>query len=117
MRGRNSAMAKTAKKKARLKGKSAPKRTTQSASKSAAKSKSKAASKAPLYLTEADVQRLATVKDAIATLELMFETWPDATTSNLPRQRAQIGQGSFNLMGAAWGASDIYGLKAYYGAP
>jgi len=77
----------------------------------------KPAAKGPLYLTEADVQRLVTVKDAIATLELAFETWPDPTTTNLPRQRAQIGKGSFNLMGAALGASEIFGLKAYLGAP
>jgi ornithine cyclodeaminase/alanine dehydrogenase-like protein (mu-crystallin family) len=79
------------------------------------KPKAKPARKGPLYLTEADVQRLVTVKDAITTLELMFETWPDPTTTNLPRQRAQIGKGSFNLMGAALGASEIFGLKAYYG--
>ncbi|MFZ2065049.1 MAG: hypothetical protein WAV27_03630, partial [Xanthobacteraceae bacterium] len=60
----------------------------------------KSAPKSPLYLTETDVQRLATVKDAIATLELMFETWRDPATINLPRQRAQTGKGSFNLMGA-----------------
>ncbi len=87
------------------------------ASKKTAKKKAKAAPKGPLYLTEDDVQRLVTVKDAIATLELLFETWPDPATVNLPRQRAPIGKGSFNLMGAAWGASEIFGLKAYYGAP
>jgi ornithine cyclodeaminase/alanine dehydrogenase-like protein (mu-crystallin family) len=71
---------------------------------------------APLYLTEADVQRLASVEDAIAALELLFKTWPDPATINLPRQRAQIGKGNFNLMGAAWGAGEIFGLKAYFGA-
>ena len=78
---------------------------------------SKSAPNGPLYLTEADVQRLVTVADAIATLERLFATWSDPATSNLPRQRAPIGKGSFNLMGAAWGASEIFGLKAYYGAP
>ncbi len=74
------------------------------------KAKSKAAlPKAPLYLTEADVRRLVTVKDAIATLELLFETWPDPATVNLPRQRAPIGNGAFNLMGAAWGAPNCSG--------
>ena len=29
----------------------------------------------PIYLTEADVGRLVTVKDAIATLEELFATW------------------------------------------
>jgi ornithine cyclodeaminase/alanine dehydrogenase-like protein (mu-crystallin family) len=77
----------------------------------------KAAAKGPLYLTEADVVRLVGVKDAIATLELLFETWPDPATVNLPRQRAPVGSGAFNLMGAAWGASEVFGLKAYFGAP
>jgi alanine dehydrogenase len=86
--------------------------------KSAIKSKRKASpvNNGPLYLSEADVQRLASVKDAIDALELMFETWPDPATVNLPRQRAQIGKGNFNLMGAAWGAGEIFGLKAYFGA-
>ena len=75
------------------------------------------AGKGPLYLTEEDVRRLVTVKDAIATLELLFESWPEPGTVNLPRQRAAVGGGSFNLMGAAWGAAEIFGLKAYYGAP
>jgi alanine dehydrogenase len=96
--------------------KAATKRKTKSKTASKTKKRLKAAIKGPLYLTEADVTRLVTVKDAIATLELLFETWPDPATVNLPRQRAPIGNGSFNLMGAAWGASEIFGLKAYYGA-
>src|SRR5262249_29406600 len=39
----------------------------------------------PIYLTEADVGRLVTVKDAIATLETLFATWGQPSTSNLPR--------------------------------
>src|SRR5262245_9295178 len=70
---------------------------------------------APIYLTEADVGRLATVKDAIAVLEELFATWGQPTTSNLPRQRARLPGGAFNLMGAAYGAKNVYGLKAYAG--
>jgi ornithine cyclodeaminase/alanine dehydrogenase-like protein (mu-crystallin family) len=44
----------------------------------------------------------------------LFETWPDPATVNLTRQRAQIGSGNFNLMGAAWGAGEIFGLKTYF---
>src|SRR5262247_1941657 len=58
----------------------------------------------PIYLTEADVGRLVTVKDAIATLEALFATWGQPSTSNLPRQRARLAGGAFNLMGAAYGA-------------
>ncbi len=104
--------------KASRKGKAKTKAATRSKTKAATTNKSKAAParKGPLYLSEDDVQRLVSVKDAIAALELLFKTWGDAATVNLPRQRARIGKGSFNLMGAAWGAADIFGLKAYYGA-
>src|ERR1700758_3293291 len=47
----------------------------------------------PIYLTEADVGRLVTVKDAIATLEALFATWGQPSTSNLPRQRARLAGG------------------------
>jgi alanine dehydrogenase len=80
----------------------------------ASKVKGKLPGDGPLYLTEADVQQLANVKDAIAALEQLFETWPDPATVNLPRQRAQIGNDNFNLMGAAWGTGEIFGLKAYF---
>jgi alanine dehydrogenase len=68
-----------------------------------------------IYLTEADVGRLVTVKDAIATLEELFATWGQPSTSNLPRQRARLAGGAFNLMGAAYGAKNVHGLKAYAG--
>ena len=69
----------------------------------------------PIYLTEAEVGRLVTVKDAIATLEDLFATWGQPSTVNLPRQRARLAGGSFNLMGAAYGAKGVHGLKAYAG--
>jgi alanine dehydrogenase len=68
----------------------------------------------PLYLSEADVARLVTVKDAIAVLEEAFGLWRDAGTTNLPRQRARLAGGSFNLMGAACERKGIFGLKAYF---
>ena len=68
-----------------------------------------------IYITEADVSRLVTVKDAITTLEELFATWGQPGTSNLPRQRAKLAGGAFNLMGAAYGAKNVHGLKAYAG--
>ena len=84
--------------------------------KTAGKPKTKAAARveAPIYLTEEDVCRLVTVKDAIATLEDLFATWSDPATVNLPRQRGRVGPSTFNLMGAAWGAKSLFGLKAYF---
>ena len=55
----------------------------------------------PIYLTEADVGRLVTVEDAIATLEELFATWGQPSTANLPRQRARFAGGAFNLMGTS----------------
>ena len=69
----------------------------------------------PIYLTETDVGRLVTVKDAITALEELFATWGEPATSNLPRQRAGLAGGAFNLMGAAYGAKHVHGLKAYAG--
>jgi alanine dehydrogenase len=69
----------------------------------------------PLYITEAEVARLVTVRDAIAALEEMFAAWGDPLVQNLPRQRAKLPVGAFNHMGASYGAKKIYGLKAYAG--
>jgi alanine dehydrogenase len=66
-----------------------------------------------IYITEADVQRLVTVKDAIATLEELFATWGQPSTANIPRRRARLPGGALNLMGASYGAKNVYGLKAY----
>jgi alanine dehydrogenase len=113
--------AKRLKRQAKSKANTKPKRQAAAKSKSKLKSpklkslsKLKAAGKAPLYLTETDVRRLVTVKDAMAALEALFATWSDPATVNLPRQRARVRDGALNLMGAAWGARQIFGLKAYY---
>jgi len=68
-----------------------------------------------IYITEDEVGRLVTVKDAIAVLEELFATWGQPGTGNLPRQRAKLAGGAFNLMGAAYGAKNVHGLKAYAG--
>jgi len=70
---------------------------------------------APIYITEAEVARLVTVKDAIAALDELFATWGSPGTTNLPRQRARLPNGAFNHMGAAYLAKNVYGLKAYAG--
>ena len=99
--------------KTRAKAKAAPKAKAKIAARTTAKiAPTRTGS---LYLTEDDVRKLVTVKDAIATLENLFATWAEPSTINLPRQRARIGHGSFNLMGAAWGPKQLFGLKAYYG--
>jgi ornithine cyclodeaminase/alanine dehydrogenase-like protein (mu-crystallin family) len=67
----------------------------------------------PLFLTEEDVRPLVTMGDAIAALEAAFATWGEPGTANLPRQRAPLPPRAFNLMGAAYAAGGVFGLKAY----
>jgi ornithine cyclodeaminase/alanine dehydrogenase-like protein (mu-crystallin family) len=68
-----------------------------------------------IYITEAEVGRLVTVEDAMTVLEELFATWGQPSTDNIPRRRARLPGGAFNLMGAAYGAKNVYGLKAYAG--
>jgi ornithine cyclodeaminase/alanine dehydrogenase-like protein (mu-crystallin family) len=72
-------------------------------------------STSPLYLTEADVARLVTIKDAIDTNAEAFAAWRDPRTTNLPRRRAPLHPGALNLMGATYGAKGVLGHKAYFG--
>lgn len=74
-------------------------------------------SERPLYLTEADVAALADIRDAIDALEEAFASWRDAGTANMPRQRAPLPGGMFNLMGSVYARRGVYGLKAYGGGP
>ena len=69
----------------------------------------------PLYLTEADVARLADISDAIDSLEQAFGAWRDPGTANMPRQRAPLPTGFFNLMGSVYAHKGVYGLKGYAG--
>ena len=70
----------------------------------------------PLYLTEADVARLVTVDDAMTVLAEAFATWGSPGTVNLPRQRAQLGDGTFNLMGAVYAAKLIRIIERHLAA-
>ena len=101
--------------KAKIKVAAKSKPGAKTAAKTGTKARSKARNDGPIFLSEGDVQSLVSVKDAIATLEDLFATWSDPTTINMPRQRAKAGDGTFNLMGAAWGPKQLFGLKAYFG--
>lgn len=71
----------------------------------------------PVYLTEANVGELADIADAVHALEEAFAAWRDPGTANIPRQRAPLPGGFFNLMGSVYGRKGVYGLKAYGGGP
>ena len=68
-----------------------------------------------LYLTDADVDRLATMDDAVAAVEDGFRHWRRDGTENLPRQRLPLPVRSLNLMAASSPSLGICGLKAYFG--
>lgn len=69
----------------------------------------------PLFLTEDDVRDLVTVKHAIDALDGCFGA-PDGDVHVLPRQRAPLPGGPFQVMAATY-APRAFGLKAYSGAP
>ena len=67
----------------------------------------------PLYLTEAEVDQLITMQDAIESVEAGFEAMSNGEAANLPRQRLRLPAGVFNIMSAAIPAMGVMGLKAY----
>lgn len=74
-----------------------------------------ALSPAPLFLSEADVESLAGIEDAIAALDACFAA-PAGDVTVIPRQRAPLPGGPFQLMAATY-APRVFGLKAYSGSP
>ena len=70
-----------------------------------------------IYISEADIPSLITVGDAVEALDACFKDWPRAGKGNMPRGRAQQANGAFNLLGASYALKDVFGLKAYFGAP
>ncbi len=68
-----------------------------------------------LYLTEAEVQSLVTMDDAITALRDGFNQWGKGGTATLPRGRLGLpGNKRLNLMASVIPASDVFGIRAYY---
>ena len=67
----------------------------------------------PLYLTEADVNRLLTMPIAIDCLEEVFSAQARGEAVNTPRSRIPLSPGSYNLMSAAWHGKNVVGQKSY----
>jgi alanine dehydrogenase len=67
-----------------------------------------------LYLTEAEVEELAGVEDAIAALRAAFADWGTDGVDNKPRQRIRLPSRAMNLMGASWNSADLCGHKSYF---
>jgi alanine dehydrogenase len=71
-----------------------------------------------LYLTNKDVRGLATMDDAIASLEAAFRHWKQGDTVNMPRRRLPLPGGKqLNYMAATLPAVDGFGYKAYFSLP
>lgn len=65
-----------------------------------------------LLLREADVQRLLTLEDTLAAVELAFREWGEGRAQNQPRRRVQGGV-FLATMSASLPAAGLVGLKAY----
>jgi ornithine cyclodeaminase/alanine dehydrogenase-like protein (mu-crystallin family) len=66
-----------------------------------------------LYLSEADVAQLLTVRDTIDALEESFRHLGQGTATIQPRRRIRLKAGSFQTMMAADEALGVFGFKAY----
>lgn len=70
------------------------------------------------YIAENDVRALATIEDAIASLEAAFGQWQQGGTANLPRRRLPLPGGrALNHMAASLPSADAFGYKAYFTLP
>ena len=66
-----------------------------------------------LYLTEADVESLVTVTDAIAALEESFRHQGAGAATNEPRRRVRTPNCTLHVMFGADRTDGVLGLKAY----
>jgi ornithine cyclodeaminase/alanine dehydrogenase-like protein (mu-crystallin family) len=67
----------------------------------------------PLYLTEEEVGRLATMADAMAAVEECFRHLGEGKATHEPRRRVRTPQGMLHVMFAADGEAGVLGLKSY----
>ncbi len=67
-----------------------------------------------IYLTEAEVESLVDVNDAIGALEGAFAETGAAGAANLPRQRLPLPERSVNMMAASLPSAGVFGTKVYF---
>lgn len=67
----------------------------------------------PLYLTEADVDRLVTMADALSEVESGFRRLGAGKATNEPRRRVRTPNGLLHVMFAADPDAGVLGLKSY----
>lgn len=66
-----------------------------------------------LYLTEADVNELVGMPDALSAVRAVTEAHGRGAAANQPRQRAAVGDVTLCLMGGAWTDGGVLGTKTY----
>lgn len=67
----------------------------------------------PLYLNEADVNRLVTMTDAMAAVEECFHHQGEGRATTEPRRRVRVPEGMLHVMFAADRDAGVMGLKSY----
>lgn len=73
-----------------------------------------------LYLTEAEVGELLTMRIALDALEGVFKARSEGKVGNIPRTRlplGPVGKGSYNLMASSWPERGLVGHKSYAAGP
>jgi len=66
-----------------------------------------------LYLTEQEVERVLTMKDALREVEAALREMGEGRAENRPRQRVRAGGGMLSVMAAGLGSRGYYGFKYY----
>lgn len=67
-----------------------------------------------LYLTEADVRSVLTMREALPAVEEAFLAWGQGKATNQPRRRIRVPEGRLHVMAAAQQGGGL-GLKTYAG--
>lgn len=67
----------------------------------------------PIYLTEADVNRLVTMTDAMTAVEACFRHQGEGRATSEPRRRVRVPEGMLHVMFAADREAGVVGLKSY----
>jgi len=66
-----------------------------------------------IYLCEADVEKLVTMKMALDAIEQAFRLQGEGRTDNAPRRRSRLGDGLLHVMSASLPSLGLAGLKSY----
>ncbi len=70
-----------------------------------------------IYLREADVEQLLTMRDALREVENALRAYGSGGAQNRPRQRVRTPNGVLNVMPAGWIERGYMGFKAYAVSP